>query len=181
MSSYYYLMAQLPGILANSPLPISYETFRETAIRFLSSCDKAILEQLSLEPPRIPFRSGSAVVDGFYARERALRLSLERLRAVRLKRDSIQLSGDDERIGNAFETVQIARTAVGFDNPLDAEMYLLHARNLFVENLRGNHFFDSGAVFAYGLMLLLRERSDRFTAEAGRVSYTTIYNQILGE
>jgi hypothetical protein len=30
-------------------------------------------------------------------------------------------------------------------------------------------------------MLLLRERGDRFTAEAGRASYTTIYNQILGE
>ncbi len=174
-------MAQLPGILQNSPLPITYKDFRETSSHFLTARDKKILEQLSLEPPRKAVKTGSAVVDGFYLRERALRLSLERIRAVKLKRDVSSMPEEDGLISGAFETVQIARTASGFESPLDAEMYLMRARIDFIDILQVNHFFDSDAVFAYGLMLLLRERSDRFTAEAGRTSYTTIYNQILGE
>jgi hypothetical protein len=181
VSSYYYLMAQLPGILSNVPLPISYETFSQTASRFLSTADNAILEGLSLEPPRMPSKTGSSLVDRFYVRERALRLSLERLRASKLKRDIDVSYSDDLLIGNSYETIQIARNAAGFDNPLEAELYLIHNRFDFVDQLRGNHFFDSDAVFAYGLMLLLHERSDKFTAEAGRASYTTIYKAILGE
>lgn len=181
MSSYYYLMAQLPGILANIPLPISYKTFRETAERFLSSGDMQILEQLSLEPPRSPVKSGSPLLDKFYIRERALRLSLERIRASHLKRGTDNSPDEDGLINRAFETIQIARTAASFENPLEAELYLIHSQSNFVEQLRANHFFDSDAVFAYGLMLLLHERSDLFTADAGRASYTTIYNQILGE
>lgn len=181
MSSYYYLMAQLPGILPNAPLSITYDTFRETASRFLSSRDKRILDGLSLEPPRESGKTGSPVVDGFFERERAMRLSLERLRAPRLKRD-VPASADAEGlIHNAAEAVQIARTAAGFENPLEAERYLDRVRLEYVELLRGIHSFDSDAVFAYGLMLLLHERSDRFTAESGRASYTTIYNKILGE
>lgn len=181
MSSYYYLMAQLPGILPNSPLPIQYENFRETASRFLSSRDMAILESLSLVPPRTGDKTGSLVVDRWYTFERALRLSLERIRSAKLKRDDASSMDDDDLIHQASETIQIAQNAASIDNPLEAERYLDRERTLFVDQFRGSHFFDSEAVFAYGLMLLLHERSDRFTAEDGRASYTTIYNQILGE
>ena len=181
MSSYYYLMAQLPGILSNVPLPISYTTFMETASRFLTPFDKNILDKLTLEPPRNPVKTGSDLLDRFYERERAVRLALERLRSLKLKRESTVTYDDELQINSSIEAVQTARTAAGFENPLEAELFLLHGQTGFVEQLRTNHFFDSDAVFAYGLMLLLHERSDVFTAEAGRASYTTLYNKILGE
>ena len=181
MSSYYYLMAQLPGILANGPLPVTYFDFIQTAFRFLTPADRRILDRLSLEPPRRAVPAGSAVVDGFWRKERALRIALERLRAARLGREVHHLPEEDDLVSANFDAVHAARAASSIDNPLEAERFLDLARAGFVDTLRENHFFDSDAVFAYGLMLLLRERGEKFTAEAGRASYTTIYNQILGE
>lgn len=174
MSSYYYLMAQLPGILPTAPLPFTFEKFREIASRFLSSQDKEILDRVSLEPPRSPDKTGSELVDRWFAYERSLRLCLGRLRAAKLRREVDFPAGDDD----AF---LVAKTAADIENPLSAERYLDSVRAHFVDQLRGNHYFDSDAVFAYGLMVLIRARSDRFTADAGRASYTAIYNQILGE
>jgi len=179
VSSYYYLMAQLPGILPGTPLAITYDRFVETASRFLSSRDSRILASLSLEPPRDTVSTGSRLLDSWYAKERALRMALEKMRAARMKRDYSVRTDDEEYIGRMPEVQQIARNALAMDNPLEAERYLDSVRLNAVENLRGNHFFDSEAVFAYGLMVLLHERSDRFTVDAGSSSYTAIYHQIL--
>lgn len=181
MSSYYYLMAQLPAIMPDTPAGISYSAFMTTAANFLSRKDLRILENISLEPPRIPEKTGSDVVDQWYKKERALRLSLERIRSAKLKREVSFDPDDESRIGDAFDTVQIAKTAAGYDDPLEAEQYLYRTRFAFAEQLAWNRFFNSEAVFAYCLMLLLHERCDSFTVEAGRASYSTIYNQILGE
>lgn len=181
MSDYYYLMAQLPAVLSGHPPPMSFEEFREIANRFLSEGDKAVLNALSLEPPRTPRVTPSPLVNAWMDFERALRLSLERLRSARMKRDITLSIEETERISANARADGIARTAVSLDNPLEAEIFLNKARFLAVEELRGNHFFDSEAVFAYGLMVLFLERGERFAVEAGRTSYTTIYNQILGE
>jgi hypothetical protein len=174
-------MAQLPGILPGMQSTFTYGQFRETASRFLSKRDLQILDGLSITPDRSRKPTGSALVDGWYRKERALRLTLEKARAARLKRD-VSLSRDDEEIAGAYSDVQqIARTASAIENPLEAERYLDRARVDFLDQLRVGHFFDSDAVFAYGLTVLLHERGDKFTAEAGRESYTTIYNRILGE
>ena len=181
VGGYYYLMAQLPGLHAEAPAAISYERFREIALRFLSPADGKILSVLSLEPPRVRLLTGSDVVDGWYDFERSLRLSLERIRAQKLAR-AITISGDDEaNIYLALETLPIARSALSLEDPLEAERYLIRARAEYVERVGALHYYDADAVFSYGLMLLLHERGDRFAAEAGRASYTTIYHQILGE
>lgn len=181
MSSYYYLMAQLPGLLSHAPLSISYESFKEIANRFLTAKDAQILSQLSLEPPRETQSTGSKLVDSWFVFERALRLVLERIRASKSKRESHWSQEEEELLLYYPDIQQIGKTASGFENPLEAERYINQVRWACLERLRGNHYFDSDAVFAYGLMLLLHERSDTFTAEAGLASYTTIYNHILGE
>lgn len=181
MAQYYYLMATLPGILPGAPASITYGEFRENAERFLNRRDLSVLEKLSLEPPRIPEKTGSDFLDRFYLKERGLRLALERVRASRLKRE-INVSGiEDAIINEAAEAANAARTASTFDDPLEAERFLDKARASYVSELLGTHSFDSEAVFAYALMLLLHEREARFNTEAGSASYTTIYNQILGE
>lgn len=172
-------MAQLPGILQNAAAPLPYEQFREISSRFLSAYDMQILASLSLEPPKAVIETGSSVVDNWYDWERSLRFSLKKLRAAKLKRE---FSAAEEMAGSSgFNTAQIASAASGLDNPLEAELFLNKARTDAVGQFATNHYFDSDAVFAYGIMLLLHERRDQFTAEAGRASYTSIYNQILGE
>lgn len=179
MSSYYYLMAQLPGILPGLPLSITYDRFVETASRFLSARDRRILASLKLEPPREGEATGSSLLDSWYARERVLRMALEKMRAAKMKRDFSSRISDEECISTLPEMQYVARNALAIENPLEAERYLDSVRFAAVESLRGNHYFDSEAVFAYGLMVLLHERSDRFSVEAGSASYTAIYNQIL--
>ncbi len=181
MGSYFYLMAQLPGVLPNAPLSVSYQTFRETANRYLSDTDKKILAQLSLEPPRLTVSTGSTVVDKWYERERSLRFALERLRAAKMKRDLHQDTAISEALSRIPEAVQLARSVIALEDPLEAERLLDRERESFVDQLRGNHFFDSEAVFIYALQVLLHERRDLFDMEAGNSSYSVIYNQILGD
>jgi len=181
VGGYYYLMAQLPGIVPGGSPSITYGRFAETASRFLDARDKAILDGLSLEPPRTPEKTGSALVDDWYAFERALRLSLRKIRAAKMSRDAQTTADDEASVYAESGTALIARNATAFDSPLEAEKYLDKARMDFIQGRAATHGFDSDAVFAYGLTLLLNERARRFTAEAGRASYTTIYNQILGD
>ncbi|HKL84798.1 MAG TPA: hypothetical protein VJ861_00520 [Treponemataceae bacterium] len=174
-------MAQLPGILPHAPLSISYETFTETATRFLTAKDAKILSLLSLEPPRNTQTTGSSLVDSWFVFERSLRLVLERIRSAKFKREYQWSAKEEESLLYFPDIQQIGKTASSFESPLEAERYINQARFACLDRLRSNHFFDSDAVFAYGLMLLLHERSDKFTAEAGLASYTTIYNHILGD
>lgn len=181
MGSYYYLMAQVPGILPGSPVILTSEAFRELSGRFLSAADKRVLATLSLEPPRIDAPVASRFLAAWYSRERALRLALSRVRASRLKRDASLSMSEDEDVRKSRDASVIAKNAVTFDNPLSAERYLDSVRTSWVDDLSTGHYFDSDAVFAYAIRLLLRERADRFTAQDGREAYSAIYNQILGE
>ncbi|MDR2898340.1 MAG: hypothetical protein LBU99_05935, partial [Spirochaetaceae bacterium] len=91
MSSYYYLMAQLPGLYQSASgtaaLPFSYEYFTELCSRFLSSGDMERLNAVSLEPPREAARTGSALLDRWFEWERVLRFALAGIRAVRMKKE----------------------------------------------------------------------------------------------
>jgi len=181
VSNYYFLMAQLPSLVSAAALPVSVDAFKELALRYLSTHDRRILLGLTLEPPRTLVSTGSSLVDRWMEQERVLRLSLERQRAVKQKRDIPTDTPADELMARWPETVQAARTAIAMDNPLEAELFLYKTRSTWVETLRGTDIFGSDAVFAYGLLLMLRARRDLFEASAGRAAYTAIYNQILGE
>jgi len=181
VSSYYFLMAQLPALVSAAALPVSVEAFRELAFRYLNARDRRILTGLTLEPARSVLQTGSVLVDRWMEHERVLRLALERQRAAKQKRDLHPDISADELMARWPETVQAARTAASMDNPLEAELFLYKIRSARVEALRGTDIFGSDAVFAYALLLMLRERRDLFEASAGRAAYTAIYNQILGE
>lgn len=181
LGDYYYLMAQLPAISREAPVTISFARFREVASRFLSPRDREILDTLALEPPRSLALTGSSIVDEWFAFERSLRLSLERVRAQALGRECPQSGEDGSNAYAMLEALPIARAAAAMDNPLAAERYLSVARIDFIEQASSLRHFDSEAVFAYGLTLLLREREASFAADAGLSEYKKIYNRILGE
>lgn len=178
MASYYYLMAQLPAVLPNADPPISYAQFKELALRFLKPADAEMLELLSLPPSREVISVRSRFVTAWLAFERSLRTALEQMRAAKLKQEVPAVT---EGGYSAFDIAAIIRTVSAIDDPLAAEQVLLKARIRAAEELRKLHFFDSDAVFGYGIVLLLTERAAKFKMEAGREEYHSVYTQILGE
>ncbi|AGT43999.1 DUF2764 family protein [Treponema pedis] len=181
MASYYYLTAQLPSIQASSQAPMSFKAFKELALRFLTEKDAAILNKLSLEPPRSEEKTGSAFLDNWYGFERSLRLALEQARALKLKWESSISYEERLTLSGAFSPMQSARAAVAMQNPLEAENFLDNVRFQAADTVRGSDGFSSDAVFSYAIKLLLRERASKFDMERGREEYSHLYHEILGE
>lgn len=178
--AYYYLMSQLPSISATTQqVPMNFSEFKELALRFLSKKDAKVLEQLSLEPPREDKTTGSKFLDKWYDYERALRLSLELVRAAKMNRPSSVSAEERSILNRNADSAQIAKNAFGMENPLDAEILLDTARFQKADTVAPSKGFSSDAVFAYGLKLLLRERSTKFQMEKGREAYAETYNTIL--
>ncbi len=180
MANQYYLMAQLPAfsINAGAVLPFGEEYFIELCSRFLDDKSLKLLRTLSLEPPRSTIRTPSALVNDWYSWERSVRLALGQIRAAKLKKD-FSLSMDETSFPP--EVISTARTASGFDNPLEAEEFLNEERLNALNNLSPTDMFSLDAVFAYALKLKLALRIKKFNEENGMESYRKIYDTILGE
>jgi len=175
----YYLVSQLPDISAvtqRQPLPITEEYFRDLCSRFLDEKGQSILNSLSLVPPLKEETTGSEFVDAWYEKERALRLSLAQVRALAMKKESVQLTG-----ACTGDVLQTARTAVGMESPLAAEQFLYQYRLSVLNMIEPFDMFSEDAVFAYGIKLMLAQRMRLFNEETGMASYHTIYQRILGE
>ena len=173
----YYLMAQLPsldGLGENAPLPITEERFLELCGRFLGEKAGRALAGLTLEPPREPEPTGSAVVDGWNAGERGLRLALGKARAERMKKPF-----EAGESGFSPETLKAARAAAEMEDPMEAERYLLAFRLSLLESLRPMDAFSEEAAFYYALRLKLLARARRFDTVAGQAAYQSIYDSIL--
>ncbi|MGP1576828.1 MAG: hypothetical protein ACTTH7_04970 [Treponema sp.] len=179
MASYYYLMSQLPSIMPHADPPLTYTQFKEIARRFLTDKDAADLEYITLHPMREPVKAHSNLVTAWCRFDRELRLALEQMRAAKLKWDvPSDVSGEQSSV---FDVGAIIRGVSTIDDPLAAEQFLLNARLAAAEQLRRLHYFDSDAVFGYGIVLLLSERASKFKVETGREAYHSVYTQILGE
>lgn len=177
--AYYYLVSQLPNIsLSESKinLPLTSQNFLELCSRFISEKEKAILEKLSLVPPKELFATGSLFLDTWYEKERNLRFALAQIRAQRMKKDSYTLPA-----GCTADIITAARTAVGMDSPYSAEQFLYEYRIKLLEEIKPLDSFSIDAVYAYGLKLMLVERMRKFEVENGKDSYHKIYDEILGE
>lgn len=178
MGNQYYLVSQLPEFTVSddrTPLPISYDYYRDLCARFLSGKGLKILNSLSLEPPmENDKKTGSKLVDEWNNRERSLRIALAQIRALRMKK---KFSAGNVSV--APDAVQAARTASGMDSPLAAEQFLNQYRLSVIDSIRPLNSFSEDAVFGYGLRLQLAVRMKKFNAETGMVSYHKIYDSIL--
>ncbi len=173
----YYLMAQLPSFTVSddrTSLPITEEYYTELCSRFLDEEEMKVLSKLSLEPPVDGDKTGSALVDGWYEKERSLRVALAQIRALNMKKKF-----DASGITLSPDAVQAARTATGMDSPLAAEQFLNQYRLEVLNNLMPLDGFSVDAVFGYGLKLKLALRMKKFNAETGMASYHKIYDRIL--
>ena len=179
MADWYYLVSQLPSIPApqdKTPLPITGEAFTELCSRFFDAQGMALLNGISLEPPRELLPTGSRVIDAWNRMESSLRLALAVARAQKLGRD---FSAGDVSISP--EALTAARQAALLDNPLAAEQCLNEFRIGFLNGIAPVSVFSTETVYVYALKLKLAERARKFNDEAGLASYRTIYDSILGD
>ncbi len=179
MREHYYLVSQLPDLSAageKSALPITEKYYRDLCARFFDGNQLAVLDAMSLEPPRVPRATGSEFLDSWYENERCLRFALAQVRAQKMKRDIGPLP-----VSCKADILQTARTATGMDSPLSAEQFLYEYRISVLNALQPADYFSVDAVYAYGIRLMLAERMRKFNKERGTDSYHKIYDTILGE
>ncbi|MCR4734768.1 MAG: DUF2764 domain-containing protein [Treponema sp.] len=177
--AYYYLVSQLPNISSSeskSALPLTTDSYKELCCRFISDKEKAVIEGLTLVPPKELESTGSAFLDVWYTKERNLRFALAQIRAQKMKKDAYTLPD-----GCTADIVTAARTAVGMDSPYSAEQFLYEYRLKLLDDLKPLDSFSIDAVYAYGIKLMLVERMRKFDTENGKSSYHKIYDTILGE
>lgn len=179
MNSWYYLMSQLPSFNTQqtAPLPITEEYFLDLCSRFLDKKSYNLVLDISLEPPRSYTPTSSSFLDAYYDWERTLRFSLAQIRAAKMKKEFIM----PQELSIAPDVLQTARTASGFESPLDAEQFLNEARMNALQRFTPSDYFCTDAVFSYALQLKLAVRIKQFNEEAGMASYRQIYDTILGE
>ncbi len=172
----YYLIAQLPSLdfLSDSaPLPITEECFYELCNRFLGKKAFEELSKLSLMPSRKPSKSSSALIRAWNDGERSLRLNLAKVRAEKLKKSFDEDIDEDDRL------MQVAKTAVSYTDPLEAEKYLNGYRMGFLESLKPADNFSEDSLYLYALKLKLLNRIRQFDEAKGEAAYNNIYDSII--
>jgi hypothetical protein len=197
VGSYYYFAAQLPDLVYGQGAPMSSAAFRDMVKRLLGKKDSDMLDKISLDPGdpsgnpaglpgSDPSRqayeqsaapSGCGFIDKWREWERALRLSLARNRALRLKRESD--APVDPPAYPSDAAAAALKAGLSEESPLEAEISLDKARWNAIGYLQGISYFSRNTIYAYYLKLLLLERRESFNAEAGFAEYKSLYASIL--
>jgi hypothetical protein len=176
--AYYYLMAQLPGLIYGQPAPMSSAHFRELAEQALSPEDAALLGFFTLNPfaAEIPAgnKAGCAFLDQWREYETALRLNLARYRGAKIKREAPADAPE-----SPVDAAAAAKAAAAMDSPLGAEIFLDESRWRAIELFQGLDYFNRNTVYAYLLKLLLLERRSCFRAEEGFAEYKGLYAAVM--
>jgi hypothetical protein len=176
--AYYYLMAQLPGLVYGQPVPISSTRFRELAKQALSPADAALLGSFTLNP-FVPAgnadKSGCDFLNRWREYETVLRLNLAKYRGAKTKREVPADIPDCPA-----DAAAAAKAAAAMDSPLEAEIFLDESRWRAIEAFQGLDYFDRNTVYAYLLKLLLMERRACFRAEEGFAEYKGLYAAVMG-
>lgn len=188
MGSYYYLVAQLPTLSFGAQPPMSPAAFMELCKNFLSDTDTILLDSCNLDPDPYPADTdhpaysepihpgGSDFIDAWRNWERSLRLHLAQQRSLSLKRDSTKIA---DAPSDPLDAIAVAKSAMNYESPLEAELFLLQSRWKTIEELQGFDYFSRESVYAYLLKLYLLERKSCFTLEEGFNEYKELYASIM--
>ena len=175
----YYLISQLPsldGISENMPIPIDEKQFLELCSRFLNKKALNELNKTTLIPSKAHEKSSSDLIEKWNDGERNLRFALAKLRADKMNKN---FNGIPQSF--PIDILQVARNAMEFESPMEAEKFLNNWRLEFLETLRPMDSFSEEFVFYYALKLKLIERIRKFDIQSGEAAYRKIYDSIMSE
>lgn len=179
MTTYYYVIAQLPALHPGVKPPLTYEKFLSLMEGNVSKKVYAELKDLKLEPPVDGRKTGCSFLDKWFDYERSLRFALAKVRAEKLKWTLSREEMERFQISESLDVKRVAREAMAIDDPLKAETFLTKARVSAIQQMSQNAGFNKDGLFAYAVSLLLQTRDQHFSVEEGRTEYKAIYDKIL--
>ena len=166
MASYYYLIASLPMLSADQPMPFSYSTFLEMCQGNVSEDSYRLLSELTLKSKDGP------LVDEWHSFYSSLMAELGTQRSARLGKP---YSTEADR--DPISAAQVS-AAMSAQDPLAAERLLLNYEMDTLDSLVGLHDFDDHALFGYALKLKLLERFESFGPEDGKQEFSNILGSL---
>jgi len=156
---YYYLVASLPYLQLEQPMPLSGEKFLELCADWVTEEKIEYMRELSLVPPlndepKKPQMSDS--VSLWHRWESAFRGKIGRYRAARLGREP-EAAGLPEN-SNFSEFERFIPEAFAIANPLERTRFLDTLRWRRLDDLEFGHSFDFDILCIYRLRQLLLEK-----------------------
>ncbi len=155
---------------------ISEEEFFECCETTISENDFKLLKSAKIVPENDQFIH--SVLSKWNNWEKSLRDELVKLRAGKKGIDADRFLSGSAGESGVFD---LAREAVNYQSPLEAETFLYRARWDYLEMLEAGHFFDLGKLIIYYLQLQLLERKSQINHEKGQQNFKTLYSSILGK
>jgi len=175
LTQYYYLVASLPMLLPDDPLPLGSPAFLELCREQAAAEDHALLARISLDAPG--FLPGDPAAWREYASwETALRDELAVQRGQRLGLDPEPFLRPAPFVAGLTAVV---REALGAGTPREVEAALDRRRWSRLDEIETGTRFDLGRLVVYRLKLLLLERRMRFQPEPGRKAFQSEFRRIL--
>ena len=166
MASYIYLIASLPELRADGEMPLTYEEFLNLCEGNVSDEDMERLRNLTLNSKEGPLVKEWNNFYGMLTKE------INYQRSLNLGK-SYSTAYDKDGI-----IAQVAASAIGAKNPLEAERILLEYEFENLDSLVGLHMFDDYVLFGYAIKLRLLERLTSFEQDKGKAEFQTLFDGI---
>ncbi len=161
--SYYYLVAGLPMLSLEQPVPFSPDEYFRSCEHLLSDDDRMDMHHILTGHPE---RCRNRLVKEWVARDTQLRSAIARARAARKKVDAApyvrEFSGYDAYSEKA------AAEAMSEPNPLAREMSIDRFRWRLLDELSLADPFGAFALFAFVIKLQMSARWQKRTEDRGR-------------
>ena len=176
MAEYIYFVASLPYVSFEKDSPITYAEFMEKAKEQLKNKDYLTLSKATFthesdkENNHIirDWDKFNYTLSEYITQERAHKLGL-------VDKKFLSRAEKDERIEAE------AREIVAITNPMEAENAILARYFAFLSNHSVESQFSLDALIIYGLLLQIKERASRYSAEDGRKEFDSLYSKIRND
>ena len=174
MASYYYLVASLPMLRFEDDPPITLEQFLADCQQSLNAKDYAIVFELAagnLES----IASQSTYVKHWKRFLDSLNGLLFEARSTALSREI-----DDRKVvTDANVHLQaIVKQAMQAENPLEAELLLMHFQWEMAQELSQSRVFELEVLLTYAIQLALLERKSLFTPMEGNAEFKRLFSNL---
>ncbi len=157
MSSYYYLVSQLPYLEFGEKPPLSGEELLDEAKKWVSESELTLLQSIDFQDTKI-YGNETAVIEQYKRFEKKLRQELVAWREAR-----------DEGTEHKPNLFRIGLLKEG--TPLDVEENLFRLRWKKIEELETGLHFQFPVVALYVLKLQILKRMDTFDRDVGEEKF----------
>ena len=174
MASYYYLVASLPMLRFEDNPPITLDQFLADCQQSMHANDYVIVRELvagNLES----IANQSTYIMHWKRFLASLNGLLFGARSAALSREI-----DDRKVVTDADIhlQDIVKQAMQAENPLEAELLLMHFQWKMAEELSQSHVFSLEVLLTYAIQLALLERKSLFTPIEGNAEFKRLFSNL---